>query len=139
MDIRLIRCVSSSLRETCGRLLKKDIMILHQQEMIQPLPAEVQRSHFRFLLKTKKRSKTTPLPWVTSIKESVGSSIHAFLALIKPKMHGKLCRENFKGTIKLSLLEFSHFRKTLITWQWKNQKASRFFLQGYWNCKCKSI
>ena len=62
MGTGLIRCVSSLLHETCGRLLKKDMMILQQQVMIHPLQAEVQRPHLRFLLRTKKRSRTMPLP-----------------------------------------------------------------------------
>ena len=62
MGTGLIICVSSLLHEACGRLLKKDMMILQQQVMIHPLQVEAQRPHLRFLLRTKKRSRTMPLP-----------------------------------------------------------------------------
>ena len=62
MGTGLIRCVSSLSHETCGRLLKKDMMILQQKVMIHSLQAEVQRPHLRFLLRTKKISRTMPLP-----------------------------------------------------------------------------
>lgn len=66
-----------------------------------------------FCSEQRKDQEQRPCLELPPIKESARPSIHVFLALIKLKMHGKLWRKNFKGIIKLFLLDCSNFGRTL--------------------------